>query len=398
MGFMALALLLAATDAQATPRIAIGPGIAVTHGSRPTPAQPSGGPDQPQSPVTPDVATALPANRPAFSVAVLGNRLVNGNDQTVALHGVNISGTEWECLNGRVFRGPSDDTGIAAIAAWHANAVRIPLNEDCWLGINGVVDGGAFYRAAIGEYVGRLHAHGLYAILDLHWNAPGSAQARSGQAMADADHAPEFWSAVASYFKEDPAVLFDLYNEPSGISWSCWRDGCAEPGFQTAGMQALVDAVRATGATQPVMVGGLEAASLAGKPWLENRPSDPRGQMVASVHVYNQDNVARFNKNIGTVAARFPVVVGEVGEMDCGHHDLDAFLPWADSQGVSYTAWAWYVGDCAGYPSLISDYGGTPTSFGAGYRDHLVSTFPVAPQPGSVGALSRRALHAKRPS
>src|SRR4051794_12292999 len=72
-----------------------------------------------------------------LSVRVDGNRLVDRLGRTVTLHGVNISGTEWRCLHGPAFPGPSDNASIAAIAAWHANAVRVPLNENCWLGVNG---------------------------------------------------------------------------------------------------------------------------------------------------------------------------------------------------------------------------------------------------------------------
>ena len=41
--------------------------------------------------------------------------------------------------------------------------------------INGVSSafGGASYRSAIQALVTRLHAHGLAAVLDLHWAAPG---------------------------------------------------------------------------------------------------------------------------------------------------------------------------------------------------------------------------------
>ena len=43
------------------------------------------------------------------------------------------------CVHGgQVFDGPADSTSVQAMAAWHINAVRVPLNEDCWLGINGV--------------------------------------------------------------------------------------------------------------------------------------------------------------------------------------------------------------------------------------------------------------------
>ena len=175
------------------------------------------------------LATALTSGRPAAAaglvVRVSGNRLVDGSGQPLRLLGVNRSGTEYACVQGwGFFDGPSDAQSISAIAAWHTNAVRVPLNEDCWLGINGVnaTYGGTNYRNAVAGYVARLHAAGLVAVLDLHWNAPGGALATGQQVMADADHSPSFWSSVGAWFKNDPAVVFDLYNEPHDISWS-WK-------------------------------------------------------------------------------------------------------------------------------------------------------------------------------
>lgn len=319
-----------------------------------------------------------------LSIAVNGNNLVNGDGKAVTLHGVNISGTEWQCLYGHAFYGPHNEESIAAIAAWHVNAVRIPLNEDCWLGINGAPTDVNVFHEEIRDYVEQLHAHGMYAILDLHWSAPGNILSHLGPGfegyfeMADETHAPAFWASVASYFKEDHAVLFDLFNEPKGISWSCWLNGCVAPrGYQTAGMQQLVDVVREAGATQPIMAGGLESASELGNGWLDNHPVDPIDQLVASVHVYDENSINRFNTNIGVVASKFPVVAGELGETDCSDKDLQAFLPWADEHGVSYVAWAWFVGSCTGYPSLISEYNGTPTNYGIGYREHLLAKFPA---------------------
>jgi endoglucanase len=327
------------------------------------------------------------ATTKALSIAVSGNRLVNQNGDTVTLHGVDISGTEWQCLYGEAFYGPSNNASIEAIAAWHVNAVRIPLNEDCWLGINGAPADTTAYQEAIRSYVTRLNSYGIYAILDLHWSAPGGMLSHLGAGfagyfeMADESHTPAFWESIASYFQTDHAVLFDLFNEPFGISWSCWRNGCEAPrGYATAGMQQLVDAVRSVGATQPVMVGGLEKASELGREWLANRPVDPDGQLVASAHVYDRASISYFESNIGVVASQFPVVVGELGETDCADGDIDAFLPWADAHGISYAAWAWYTSGCATYPSLITNYDGTPSNYGLGYREHLLANFP-APSP-----------------
>ena len=67
--------------------------------------------------------------------------------------------------------------------------VRLGLNEDCWLGINGVPAAYADinYQRAVIDYVSELTANGMYAIVDLHWTAPGTVPATSLRAMPDED-------------------------------------------------------------------------------------------------------------------------------------------------------------------------------------------------------------------
>jgi hypothetical protein len=70
---------------------------------------------------------------------VSGNRLVDSTGATRRLLGVNRSGVEFMCVQGRgIFDGPVDDAAVGAIADWNANAVRIPLNEECWLGLSNI--------------------------------------------------------------------------------------------------------------------------------------------------------------------------------------------------------------------------------------------------------------------
>jgi endoglucanase len=246
------------------------------------------------------IGPILPVKAQVTGFFVVGNQLIDPNGNLVRLLGIDRSGSEYMCLaGGPIFDGPVDSNAIAAIAYWQVNVVRVPLNEDCWLGTNldpANPDQGARYRNAIVAFVARLNAAGIYAILDLHWNAPGTHIAK----MADLDHAPAFWAPVAATFKGNPGVIFDLYNKPHDISWRCWRDGCPVTtnlgSWQTAGMQTLVAAVRKAGAIQPIMLGGLGYASDLSK-WLTFKPKDPltnspanplpgRSALIAAYHTY----------------------------------------------------------------------------------------------------------------
>jgi len=323
---------------------------------------------------------------------VAGNQIQNINGQEVRIHGVNRSGTEYACIQGwGIFDGPNDAASIQAIKSWKANAIRIPLNEDCWLGINGVLPqyGGASYQQAIADYVNAVKQQGLIPILELHWSAPGSTQAVSQQPMPDQDHSPAFWTQVAQMFKGNSSVIFELFNEPfpdanqdTVAAWTCWRDGGVCPGvaYTVAGMQELVTAVRGTGATNIILLGGVEYSnSLTG--WLAHKPNDPLGNLAAAWHVYNFNmcaDVSCYNSNTGPVLAAVPVVTTEIGEDDCQGLFISTLMGWLDNNGGSYLAWVWDTwGSSCGSIALISDYNGTPNgAYGQTYKDHLTTLNP----------------------
>ena len=124
---------------------------------------------------------------------------------------------------------------VQSFRAWRANAVRVPLNEDCWLGINGVKVqySGQNYINNITSYVNMFTSEGIIAILELHWTAPGSQRATGQQPMPDRDHSIDFWKSVAQQFSGKDKIIFELFNEHypdnnqwnSDEGWKCWRDG-----------------------------------------------------------------------------------------------------------------------------------------------------------------------------
>jgi hypothetical protein len=307
---------------------------------------------------------ALLGSRTSVGLHVEGNRLVDrGHD--VRLLGVDWSGTELACAEGTGFvGGRTDRAAIRAMARWGINTVRIPLNEDCWLAPDGPTTG-APYRRAIESFVERLHAAGLYVILDLR---------RGEQPMADRARSPRFWREVAEVFKDDRRLLFDLYDEPHDVDWFCWRDGCRTQAgrLRVTGMQQLIDAVREAGAKQPLMLAGLDRGNDLGR-WLDLPPFDPESQLVGAFHVDHRSRCATercWDETVAPVARRVPVVTAELGERGCRTAFVERFARWADAHAVSYLGTTWKPGSCAA-SSLLEDYTGRPTRYGAALKRHL---------------------------
>lgn len=334
-------------------------------------------------PISASPASAtIGSSGPAY-VRVSGNELVNKSGAAIRLIGVDQSGAESNCVHGEGFGIPSTattiQTMITSLKGWKIDAVRLPLNEDCWLGINNLPkpqDGGAPYRSAVTTYVKDLTNAGLAVIVDLHWGAPGTELATGKEPMADESHAPTFWKSVAGAFKSDLGVLFDLYNEPeTDISFTCLLQGCTVNGAQVAGYDQLIGDVRGTGATNVIMLAGTNyAANPDG--FIKDWPIDGDKQLAISIHAYNFNGAkepgtwARW-KNEGLLS-KAPIITGELGEIDCTDNFINSYMTWADANKVSYLAWAFNVGTCK-QPFLLQNANGTPNAYGAVYKAHIAT-------------------------
>jgi hypothetical protein len=349
-------------------------------------------------------ALVVPAGASALKISVKGNRLVDGKGKTVRLIGVNRSGSEYSCSGDDgagghgygFFQGPVNDRAIKAMKTWRINAVALPLNEACWLGGYGGLKpefSGEPYRAAIEGYVRRLNAHGIYVVLRLSGSGPGNnvygaAPGDSEMPMADADHSLAFWSSVAARFAGNRGVLFHAFDEPHKISWECSRDGCpvnadgseGEPmfgPFMAVGHQAIVNAIRATGAQQPIIVSGIEFAGDLSR-WDEVKPADPLNSIAVGWNDFDYTkNLSRSKDDLRRLSKKYPVVIGGFGDTDCNSDYSLKLMRFADQLKLSYLAWTWNTeadyGGCANAllgPSESAYFSGHPSGFGKGIRKH----------------------------
>jgi endoglucanase len=332
--------------------------------------------------------TSLAAGPVTGGLHVQGAQLLDAKGKVVHLHGVNRSGAEYTCIqNHGIFDGPNGAASVRAMATWHVNIVRLMLNEDCWLAINGANPkySGDIYQKAIVAYVKLLHRYGMYAELSLAWAAPGTYPATYQSGAPDEDHSPAFWSSIAATFKDDSRVILAPWGETVADA-HCFLAGgkCGatfgpdNAAYETAGMQQAVTLMRAAGYRGVISIPGIDYANDMTH-WLSHMPKDPLHQLIAEAHVYGKQicaSTACLDKTYAPVARKVPLIFGETGETyddsDCGSDKIALLLDWADAHGVGYETWAWDTWNTCG--SLISSYSGTPrAAYGTYVRQHYLS-------------------------
>src|SRR5690606_33371687 len=199
-------------------------------------------------------------------IFVVGNRLQDKTGREIWLEGVNVPSMEWVSKGENVL-----SSVVVVIEDWKASVVRLPVKDTYWFGqAEDQSDGGKRYRELVDAAITLAANRGAYIVLDLH------------QYRAPREEHLAFWTDAATRYKNHPAVLFDLLNEPHGISWDVWRNGgfvserkagadednfltddervAARLGFKSPGMQKMLETVRATGARNVIVAGALDYA------------------------------------------------------------------------------------------------------------------------------------------
>lgn len=311
-----------------------------------------------------DAAPALPPE-----LKTVGNKVLDASGNPVLLRGLNVPSLEWNPEGQSLFR-----LLDAALNDWHANIIRLPVKGDHWFGRHDLPsDRGAdeSYRWIVDRVIAEAAAKGAYVVLDYHhYRAPD-------------EDAVRFWQSAAARYKNHPAVLFGLFNEPHGISWDVWQHGGPveyrnkKKGetirFESVGLQKLIDTVRELGARNIVVVGGLDwsydLTGVANGHELDQR--DGNG-LIYDAHVYNWKR--NWTGKVLCVADKHPILVGEWGadtrdipgtgstaaKLEAPEKWVPAFLGFMQKHGLHWTAWSFHPR--AG-PHVIDAYHMTPTPY-----------------------------------
>lgn len=306
-----------------------------------------------------------------------GNRIVNASTgEPVLLRGLNRSGLEYSDPDEQGFL---SGAGICRaelqtiVNEWGCNVVRLPFNQEFVLrGRNGL--SAEQYRQALDQVISWNAMLGAYTLLDLQWLDAQRIYGGNRNFVAPLPNIESvtLWTALAARYKDEPAVLYDVFTEPHDrLPDDPYplnkEDGTAYPVGQfavtmamwQAWAQQLVSAIRTQNPRSLVFIPGVDwAYDLNGMPMdLSN--------VVYSSHVYSNKGTD-WEDAFGNLADTVPVFVGEFGGEDTPG-DLEfvsRLIVYLQQRRIGWTAWSWFND-----PFLVNRY--APTKFGALVRQQL---------------------------
>lgn len=309
-----------------------------------------------------------------------GAKIVNAEtSEPVRLRGVNRSGLEYSAPPGSLAIAGICESEFDEIASWGANLVRIPFNQ-AWALKTSEYDPEA-YLSALDQVIALAAERDAYTMLDLQWLDADSPRGRLPNGRANfVPPLPnlrtiELWRQLASRYRGEPAVLYDIFNEPhdplpgdpgefegirsdqtlvpirrrcvTSVEWQPWAI-------------RLVSAIRCEHTGALIFVSGVD--------WgydLERLPCADLEGVVYSSHVYPAKKKP-WRSAFGNLSAQVPVFIAEWG-------GLEEDLSWGrevaryfDDRDLGWAAWSW-----SDHPRLVQPGSCEPTTFGSLIRELL---------------------------
>lgn len=247
-------------------------------------------------------------------LTVTDGTLTDAQGQPVQLRGMSTHGIAWypEFLNTGAFQ---------AVRSAGGNVIRLAMYTDTENGYLADPETN-FERLTTGVDLAK--ELGMYVILDWHILSDGDPNAHVDEAVA-------FFGRVAERYADDPAVLYEICNEPNGVDWAAIRRYA----------ERVIPVIRAQAKDALILVGTPNYSGDLSGPLLDPLPYD---NLLYAYHFY-----AGMHPNYeALVAARsrnLPVFVSEWGisEDDTGSPALAAgrdFADYLNENGLSWCAWS----------------------------------------------------------
>ncbi|GIF73827.1 hypothetical protein Asi02nite_33450 [Asanoa siamensis] len=258
------------------------------------------------------------------ALRVCGTRLCDSAGQPVQLRGMSTHGIQWyaQCVTGPALDVLARD--------WRADVLRVStyVQED------GYASDPRRFTELVDDLVDLATARGLYVIVDWHILDPGDP-------MANLARARTFFAEIARRHAGADNILYEIANEPSGVSWSRIRSYAEQ----------LIPVIRTHDPDAVVLVGTRGWSSLGVSEGADEREvvADPvrAANVMYTFHFYAASHDRRYLDTLSRAADRLPMFVTEFGTQTYtgdGGNDFaraQSYLDLMAAKGIGWVNWNW---------------------------------------------------------
>jgi endoglucanase len=262
-----------------------------------------------------DPPTDPPTDPPAAGTPVA----TNGQ-----LRGMSTHGIQWfaKCYNGASLDALAED--------WKSDLFRVAM----YVQEQGYETDPAGFTSRVNGLVDMAEARGMYAVIDFHTLTPGDPN-------YNLDRAKTFFSSVAARNADKKNVIYEIANEPNGVSWTAIKNYAEQ----------VIPVIRAADPDAVIIVGTRGWSSLgvsdgSNESEVVNNPVNATNIMYA-FHFYAASHKDNYRAAVSRAASRLPLFVSEFGTVSAtggGAMDRASSIAWLDlldQLKISYANWTY---------------------------------------------------------
>ncbi|GIH09473.1 hypothetical protein Rhe02_75400 [Rhizocola hellebori] len=274
---------------------------------------------------------------------VCGTKLCNRFNQPIQLRGMSTHGLQWyyQCLNAASLDALAND--------WNADIIRISM----YIQEDGYETDPRLFTDRVHNLIEQATARGMYALVDWHMLDPGDPNFNLARART-------FFTEIANRHKDKVNVLYEVANEPNGVSWATIRNYHNQ----------IITVIRAEDPDSVILLGTRAWSSLgvsdgATETEIINNPVSASNVMY-TFHFYAASHGAEYLNALSRAADQIPMFVTEFGTQTFtgdGGNDFTRSQQYLDlmaSKKIGWTSWnysddmrsgaAFTQGTCPGGP------------------------------------------------
>ncbi len=255
-------------------------------------------------------------------LTVCGTKLCNEHGTPIQLKGMSTHGLQWyaNCITPASLNYLTDQM--------EANVVRVSL----YVQEGGYETNPTQFTNLVSHLIDEAYERGIYVIVDWHILNPGDPNYNLARAKT-------FFTAIATAHKDKNNILYEIANEPNGVSWSTIRSYANE----------IIPVIRAIDAKAPILVGTRAWSSLGvseGGSYQEivNNPVQFPNIMYV-FHFYAASHRDNYLAALDNASQVLPIFVTEFGTQTFsgdGDNDFDMadrYMALMTAKKIGWTNW-----------------------------------------------------------